>query len=67
MSAASVEPVRYDAKFVLSAARLSDGSTLCRITFAETEGVADIRVGGNVVRVNRPLNRNGAWLKSPPG
>ena len=26
-----------------------------------------VSVGGKVVRVDRPLNRNGAWLKIPPG
>ncbi|QOV88965.1 hypothetical protein [Humisphaera borealis] len=61
----SVDPVRYDARFVVSAARLEDGSTLCRITFAETEGTAQIRVGGEVVKVDRPLGRTGVWMRIP--
>lgn len=61
----SIEPVRYDARFVLSAARLEDGSTLCRVTFAETEGVAQLRIGGEVIRVERPLGRNGVWMRIP--
>ena len=61
----AMDAARYDARFVISAARLEDGSTLCRITFAETEGTAQIRVGGEVVKVDRPLGRAGVWLRIP--
>ncbi len=61
----SIEPVRFDARFVVSAARLEDGSTLCRITFAEQEGVAQIRVAAQVVKVDRPIGRTGVWLRIP--
>jgi len=61
----TVDPVRYDAPFLLSAARLQDGSTLCRVTFAENTGAASIRVGGEVVRLERPNGKLGVWLRIP--
>lgn len=60
-----VDPIRYETKFVLSAARLEDGSTLCRITFAENEGVAQLRIGGHLVRVDRPVGKMGVWMRIP--
>ncbi|MDB5296325.1 MAG: hypothetical protein JWO31_2308, partial [Phycisphaerales bacterium] len=60
-------PVAWDASFVVSSARLADGSTLSRVTFAERAGHADLRVGDQTVRVQRPAGQVGAWVRVPAG
>lgn len=59
----STAPVAWDAPFVVSSARLADGSTLARVTFSERAVSADLTVGGRAVRVHRPAGKVGAWLR----
>lgn len=59
------ERVAWDAGFVLSAARLTDGSALGRVTFAEDVEQAVFRWGDRTMTVDRPAGRRGAWVRLP--
>ena len=62
---ATLAATPWDAKFVISAAKLADGSVLARVTFAEDQDAAGLKVGDKVLRVERPAGKLGAWVRLP--
>lgn len=62
---ATVEPVAYDVTFLATAAILADGSTLVRVTFGDKGTEAAFEVAGKPVKVARPKDEIGVWVRVP--
>jgi hypothetical protein len=65
VAAVATDQSPWDPPFIASAARLADGATLARVTFAEKTTEASITVGGRQVRVAKPPGKLGAWVRMP--
>jgi hypothetical protein len=60
---ATTVAVPWDARFVVSAAKLSDGSLLARVTFDEQTETAEFKLGHKSFKVQRPAGKMGMWLR----
>ncbi len=61
----TVDALPWESRFVVSAARLEDGSMLARVTFSDGTDKASFRLEGKDVSVERPAGKVGTWLRVP--